>query len=66
QSFDFMEALGSDFTNTYLQNKGVTEIKNILQAKTNIQALIRNVNNLVNIKTPKKILIKPLMLTMLT
>ncbi|EOH9322863.1 hypothetical protein ACMEFT_001825, partial [Campylobacter jejuni] len=48
QSFDFMEALGSDFTNTYLQNKGVTEIKNILQAKTNIQALIRNVNNLVN------------------
>ncbi len=61
-----MEALGSDFTNTYLQNKGVTEIKNILQAKTNIQALIRNVNNLVNIKTPKKILIKPLMLTMLT
>ncbi|ENV3205509.1 hypothetical protein PXI10_05965 [Campylobacter jejuni] len=66
QSFDFMEALGSDFTNTYLQNKGVTEIKNILQAKTNIQALIRNVNNLVSIKTPKKILIKPLMLTMLT
>ncbi|EAL4076074.1 hypothetical protein B5C86_02775 [Campylobacter jejuni] len=48
QSFDFMEALGSDFTNTYLQNKGVTKIKNILQAKTNIQALIRNVNNLVN------------------
>ncbi|HHD0291248.1 TPA: hypothetical protein ACOS1L_001508 [Campylobacter jejuni] len=48
QSFDFMEALGSDFTNTYLQNKGVTEIKNILQAKTNIQTLIRNVNNLVN------------------
>ncbi|EAM0964449.1 filamentous hemagglutinin N-terminal domain-containing protein [Campylobacter jejuni] len=48
QSFDFMEALGSDFTNTYLQNKGATEIKNILQAKTNIQALIGNVNNLVN------------------
>ncbi|WLQ72021.1 hypothetical protein P3276_05115 [Campylobacter jejuni] len=33
QSFDFMEALGSDFTNTYLQNKGVTEIKNILSSK---------------------------------
>lgn len=68
QSFDFMEALGSDFTNTYLQNKGVTEIKNILQAKTNIQALIRNVNNLVNNYNdlPKKILIKPLMLTILT
>lgn len=48
QSFDFMETLGSDFTNTYLQNKGATEIKNILQAKTNIQALIGNVNNLVN------------------
>ncbi|WP_144744973.1 two-partner secretion domain-containing protein, partial [Campylobacter jejuni] len=48
QSFDFMEALGSDFTNTYLQNKGATEIKNILQTKTNIKVLIGNVNNLVN------------------
>ncbi|MGM8974969.1 two-partner secretion domain-containing protein, partial [Campylobacter jejuni] len=48
QSFDFMEALGDNFINNYLQNKGATEIKNILQTKTNIKALIGNVNNLVN------------------
>ncbi|EAK0374050.1 filamentous hemagglutinin N-terminal domain-containing protein [Campylobacter jejuni] len=47
QSFDFMEALGSNFINTYLKDSA-NDITKILQAKTNIQALIGNVNNLVN------------------
>ncbi|EPS9001932.1 beta strand repeat-containing protein [Campylobacter jejuni] len=55
QSFDFMEALvDSNFIDFLVKENSqqytpiASNITNILQAKTNIQALIGNVNNLVN------------------